>query len=121
MISTAEIVVKTIGKESFYVLEKSGTAIHKESGIDTNFAKGLLQTYKEQLQTLEEKVISSQIIDHTNLEYEFKTSYYAIDKLLSLLGNINSESNTLEAMIFQSHIRHQDEHIRLAIEEVLAE
>jgi len=121
MISTAKIAIETIGKESFYVLENSGTAIYKENGIDIDFAKRLLLTYQEKLQGLEEKVISSQIIDHTNLGYEFKTSYHAIDKLLGLLGNINSETNTLEAMIFHSHIRHQDEHIRLAIEEALAE
>ena len=119
MISQAKIVIDSIGSESFYVLEKSGTAIFKDSPIDISFAKDLLIAYKKGLVKLENDVISNESIDYTNLEYEFKTVYYAIDKLLNLLGNIDSESKTLEAMIYQQHVRNQDDHIRKAIEEII--
>lgn len=119
MISKAEIIVKTIGSESLYVLEKSRMVIYKENHTDIDFAKSLLRNYKERLENLEKEVVKDQLIDHTYLEYEFKTVYYAIDKLLNLLGNIKSENDKLEAMIFQSHIRRQDELLRSVVEESL--
>lgn len=42
---------------------------------------------------------------------------YAIDKLLLAIGNIKSEDDEIEAAIFQSYLRKQDESIRKTIEE----
>ena len=117
MFSQSQVAIDTIGRESLYVLEKSGTAITKEPGIDTEFAKTLLKSYKENLQELKTLIDASPIYDNSFFDYEFKTLLFAIDKLLLAIGNIRNEEDELEASIYQSHIRKQDDKIRSAIEE----
>lgn len=117
MFSKSQIAIDTIGRESLYVLEKSGTAITKEPGTDTEFAKSLLRSYKENFQELKSLIDASPIYDNSFFDHEFKTLFFAIDKLLLAIGNIRNEEDELEASIYQSHIRKQDDIIRSAIEE----
>lgn len=117
MLSKSKIVIDCIGPESLYVLEKSGSAIYKTPGVDTNFAKDLLRSYKEGLQKLKTIIDNSSFYDSSYYNFEFKTMIYAIDKLLLAIGNIKSEDDEIEAAIFQSYLRKQDESIRKTIEE----
>ncbi|MDO7353937.1 hypothetical protein Q5X30_05395 [Acinetobacter baumannii] len=117
MLSKSKIVIDCIGQESLYVLEKSGSAIYKTPGVDTNVAKDLLKSYKEGLQKLKTIIDSSPSYDNSYYDFEFKTMIYAIDKLLLAIGNIKSEDDEIEAAIFQSYLRKQDESIRKTIEE----
>lgn len=117
MISESKIVIENIGKESMYVLEKSGTAIFKDPGVDTDLAKSLLVSYKTGLLKLKTVIDNSPIYDNSYFDFEFKTMIYAIDKLLLAIGNIKSDDDEIEASIFQSYLRKQDKSIRTAIEE----
>lgn len=117
MISESKVVIENIGKESMYVLEKSGTAIFKDPGVDTDLAKSLLESYKTGLLKLKTVIDNSPIYDNSYFDFEFKTMIYAIDKLLLAIGNIKSDDDEIEASIFQSYLRKQDKSIRAAIEE----
>lgn len=119
MFSKSKTAINTIGQESMYVLEKSRSAIYKEANdVDIDLAKHLLETYKEKMTKLKNEIDANQLYDNTYFDYEFETLFYAIDKLLSLLGSTNTKEKELEASIYQSHICSQDEHIRQGIEEV---
>ncbi|WP_111859390.1 hypothetical protein [Acinetobacter sp. CFCC 10889] len=117
MFSTSKIAIETIGPESLYVLEKSGSAIFKEPGVDTDLAKSLLKSHKENFQKLKAVIDQKSIYDNSYFDYEFKTMFYAIDKLLLAIENIKNEDDELEAVIFHKHICKQNDKIRKAIEE----
>lgn len=121
MFSKSEVAINTIGLESLYVLEKSRTALYKQPGTDTEFAKNLLQSYKQKFQELELIIQSSPIYDYSFFEHEFKTMLFAIDKLILAIGNIRNEKDLIEASIYQSHLSNQDDSIRTAIEEAEAD
>lgn len=117
MFSKSKIAIDTIGPESLYVLEKSRSAIFKETGVDTDLAKTLLKSHKKNFQKLKSIIDETPIYDNSYFDYEFKTMFYAIDKLLLAIENIKNEDDELEAVIFQSHLRNQDDKIRQVIEE----
>ncbi len=117
MFSKSELAIEMIGRESFYILEKTGSAIYKGQCVDTTLALSLLLTYKEKLQDLKEKIDESDLYDSDVFEYAFKTIFHAISRLASLLGNISSEQDELDAVIYHSSISKQDELIRTLIEE----
>ena len=118
MFSKAKLAIDTIGPESLYVMEKSRSAIFKNPGVDTNLAKTLLQSHKEKFQKLKSIIDQSPIYNDSYIDYEFKTMFYAIDKLLLAIENISNENDEFEAVIFQSHFCKQDDTIRRIIEEV---
>lgn len=117
MFSKKTIVIKTIGPESMYLLEKSRSVIYTQNIHDIDLVKDLFTHYTDGLNKLKAGIDQSVIYNESYLDYEFKTLFFAIDKLTSLLGNTESEDKRLEASIYQSHIRRQDETIRKIIEE----
>ena len=117
MFSKSKLAIEMIGRESFYVLEKTGSAIYKGKCVDTTLALSLLQTHKEKLQDLKERIDESDVYDTDTFEYAFKTIFHAINRLAGLLGNISSEQDELDAVIYHSSICKQDELIRTLIEE----
>lgn len=117
MFSKSELAIEMIGRESFYILEKTGSAIYKGQCVDTTLALSLLLTHKEKLQDLKEKIDESDLYDSDVFEYAFKTIFHAIARLTSLWGNISSEQDELDAVIYHSSISKQDELIRTLIEE----
>ncbi|MCU4539651.1 hypothetical protein KTJ16_00460 [Acinetobacter bereziniae] len=117
MYSKSKVAIENIGPESLYVIEKTGSAIYKDPGIDTNLAKDYLKPYKEGFQKLKAEIDKSDVYDNSYYDYEFDTLFYAIDKLYLALGNINSEEEILEARIFHIHMSRQDDKIRRSMEE----
>lgn len=117
MFSQSDIVIKTIGRESLYVMEKSGTAIYKQPGVDVDLAINLLSNYQEGLVRLKQEVDQGSIYDNSYFDFEFTTLLFAINKLISLLGHSRTDEQDIEASIYQQHICQQDDSIRRAIEE----
>ena len=117
MFSKSKIAIETIGNESLYVMEKSGAAIYKEDHFDIDIAKELILGYIHQYQDLKSKIDSDPIYDNSYFDHEFETLTYALYKLHSILGNVDSKEKELEASIFHQHFCKQDKKIRIAIEE----
>lgn len=117
MFSKSDIVIRTIGRESLYVMEKSGTAIYKQPGVDVDLAISLLSNYQEGLIKLKQEIDRGSIYDNSYFDFEFATSLFAINKLISLLSHSRTDDQDIEASIYQQHIRQQDDTIRRAIEE----
>lgn len=117
MFSKSKIAIDTIGNESFYVMEKSGTAIYKENHVDVDLAKSLILAYISKYQDLKSKIDIDPIYDNSYFDHEFETLNYALQKLHSILGNVESKEKELEASIFHQHFCKQDKKIRTAIEE----
>lgn len=119
MSNLQQLVKSTIGLESMYVLEKSGSAIHKEYNcVDVDLAKTLLNSLNDNYSKLEGSIKNEEFYTDSYLAHEFQTLFLAIDKLNDFLGTKLSEKEALEASIFQQHIRKQDKYIRDAIEQV---
>lgn len=118
MIPISKVATDNIGPESMYLQEKTGSAIWKEPGADTELVISLLKSYKERLLKLKTVIDSSSIYDNSYFDFEFKTMIFAIDKLILLIGNIKSEEDQLEASIYRSHLCEQDYSIRKALQEI---
>lgn len=117
MYSKSEIVKNTISQESFYILEKSGTAIHKEPGVDVELAIKLLLSYKTNLLKLKHGLDQENLYNKSFFDYEFETTLFAITKLANLLEQSRTQEQNIEASIYHKHISLQDEIIRKAIDE----
>ncbi|MDN8266354.1 hypothetical protein QZK22_00715 [Acinetobacter baumannii] len=117
MISNSKTAIDTIGKESHYLLEKTRAAIFGVENAYLQIALNLLRDYREKLTLLKQRIDESPLYDNFYFDYEFETTFFAIDKLSSLLGRIHTKEQELEAAILQSHIAAQDNSIRNGIEE----
>ncbi|MFV5640733.1 hypothetical protein [Acinetobacter oleivorans] len=117
MISNSKTAIDTIGKESHYLLEKTRAAIFGVENAYLQIALNLLKEYREKLSLLKQRIDESPLYDNFYFDYEFETTFFAIDKLSTLLGRIHSKEQELEAVILQSHIAAQDNLIRSGIEE----
>ncbi len=117
MISNSKTAIDTIGNESHYLLEKTRAAIYGVENAYLQIALSLLKDYREKLTLLKQRIDASPLYDNSYFDYEFETTFFAIDKLDSLLGRIHSKEQELEAAILHSHIAAQDDSIRRAIEE----
>lgn len=117
MISNSKTAIDTIGKESHYLLEKTRAAIFGVENAYLQIALNLLKDYREKLILLKQRIDESSLYDNFYFDYEFETTFFAIDKLSSLLGRIHTKEQELEAAILQSHIAAQDNLIRSGIEE----
>ncbi|MCZ2977913.1 hypothetical protein ACIAMG_14490 [Acinetobacter baumannii] len=117
MISSSKTAIDTIGRESHYLLEKTRAAIFGVENAYLQIALNLLKDYREKLTLLKQHINESPLYDNFYFDYEFETTFFAIDKLSSLLGRIHTKDQELEAAILQSHIAAQDNLIRSGIEE----
>ncbi|HFG6923725.1 hypothetical protein NQ659_09225 [Acinetobacter baumannii] len=117
MISNSKTAIDTIGNESHYLLEKTRAAIFGVENAYLQIALNLLKDYREKLTLLKQRIDESSLYDNFYFDYEFETTFFAIDKLSSLLGRIHTKEQELEAAILQSHIAAQDNLIRSGIEE----
>lgn len=121
MISKSDFTKKHIGNESYYMIEKSLSAIHKDpEHYDVELVKKLLNTYKKGIISLNNEIISHLILDQSYFEYEIKTLIYALDRMDYLLGKTKTDDEKLEAYIMHDHIHKQNNKIRKSIDEELA-
>ncbi|MGR2670819.1 hypothetical protein ACUXVT_06025 [Acinetobacter soli] len=117
MISTSRTAIDTIGNESFYVLEKTGSAIFDNDNAYLQIALSLLKEYKIKLGNLKIRIDENPVYDRKQFDYEFETLFYALDRLYNLLGNTQTKEKQLEATIFHSYICSQDNRLRSLIED----
>lgn len=117
MISTSRTAIDTIGNESFYVLEKTGSAIFDDDSSYLQLALTLLKEYKIKLENLKSRIDESPLYESEQFNYEFETLFYAIDRLYNILGNTQTKQKQLEASIFHSFICSQDHRLRSWIED----
>lgn len=113
-----KIVEATIGKESFYVLEKSGVAVFERTASNVDFAVAMLNSFKKSYQALYDQIKDQPNYAPEYYDYEFKLLFFAIDKLSNLLKMRHTPENELEASVIQSFLRSQNETLRAGFKEM---
>lgn len=112
MSNIEEVLNSTIGRDSLYPLEKSGIAIVERTQVNVDFAISMLSNFKRSYQNLFDEIKGKGYFLEHYQEIEFKILFFAIDKLIGLLRLSPTESNELEASVFQSFLRNQDKYLR---------